>query len=63
MRQIPGLDMPSNVAKFWRSYVHVGVVTYAWGAFAVLAYSLTSPAPTRRSPRRGRHATPVTAVG
>ena len=39
MRQIPPLDMPSNVAKFWRSYVYVGVLIYSLGASAVLIMS------------------------
>jgi diguanylate cyclase (GGDEF)-like protein len=47
MRQIPALDMPPNVAKFWRSYVYVGVLTYSLGASAVLIYALTAPSPHR----------------
>ena len=45
MRQLPALDMSSNVTKFWRSYVYIGVLTYSLGASAVL--------PTRW-PRRDR---------
>src|SRR5580658_7849414 len=45
MRQLPALDMPSNVTKFWRSYVYIGVLTYSMGATAVLGYSLARPAP------------------
>ena len=29
MRQLPALDTSSNVTKFWRSYVYVGVLTYS----------------------------------
>ncbi len=47
MRQIPALDMSSNVTKFWRSYVYVGVVSYSLGAFAVLIYALAAPGPHR----------------
>ena len=39
--------MSSNVTKFWRSYVYIGVLTYSLGAFAVLTYSLTAPGPHR----------------
>ena len=49
MRQLPALDMSSSVTKFWRSYVYVGVLTYSLGAFAVLAYSLTTPGPHRQA--------------
>jgi diguanylate cyclase (GGDEF)-like protein len=35
--------MSSNVTKFWRSYVYVGVLTYSMGAAAVLGYSLATP--------------------
>ena len=45
MRQLPALDMSSNVTKFWRSYVYIGVLTYSLGAFAVLIYSLTTTGP------------------
>jgi diguanylate cyclase (GGDEF)-like protein len=47
VRQIQALDMSSNVTKFWRSYVYVGVLTYTMGAFAVLVYALTEPVPHR----------------
>jgi diguanylate cyclase (GGDEF)-like protein len=45
MRQLPALDLPSNVTKFWRSYVFIGVLTYSMGATAVLAYSLATSGP------------------
>jgi hypothetical protein len=47
MRQLPELDMPSNVTKFWRSYVFIGVLTYSMGATAVLGYSLATSGPHR----------------
>ena len=49
MRQLPALDMSSNVTKFWRSYVYIGVLTYSLGASAVLVYSLTTPGPHREA--------------
>ncbi len=49
MRQLPALDMSSNVTKFWRSYVYIGVLTYSLGASAVLVYSLTTPGPHRQA--------------
>jgi hypothetical protein len=49
MRQLPALDMSSNVTKFWRSYVYGGVLTYSLGAFAVLAYSMATPGPQRQA--------------
>jgi diguanylate cyclase (GGDEF)-like protein len=49
MRQLPALDMSSNVTKFWRSYVHIGVLTYSLGASVVLVYSLTTPGPHRQA--------------
>jgi diguanylate cyclase (GGDEF)-like protein len=45
MRQLPALDTSSNVTKFWRSYVYIGVLTYTMGATAVLGYSLARPGP------------------
>jgi diguanylate cyclase (GGDEF)-like protein len=45
MHQPPALDLSSNVTKFWRSYVYVGVLTYSMGAAAVLGYSLATPGP------------------
>jgi diguanylate cyclase (GGDEF)-like protein len=54
MRQIHALDMSSNVTKFWRSYVYVGVLTYSMGAFAVLVYALTEP---------GSHRTALVVLG
>ena len=49
MRQMPTLDMSSNVAKFWRSYVYIGVLTYSLGALAVLILSLTTAGPHREA--------------
>jgi diguanylate cyclase (GGDEF)-like protein len=49
MRQIPALDMSGNVAKFWRSYVYVGVLTYSLGALAVLTLALATPGPHREA--------------
>ena len=45
MRQLSALDTSSNVTKFWRSYVFIGVLTYSMGATAVLGYSLASAGP------------------
>lgn len=42
--------MSSNLANFWRSYVHIGVVTYSMGAFVVVFYALATPSgPHRRA--------------
>ena len=41
--------MSSNLANFWRSYVHIGVLTYSMGALAVVVYSLTTPGPHRHT--------------
>ncbi len=41
--------MSSNLANFWRSYVHIGVLTYSMGALAVLVYALTTPGPHRQA--------------
>ena len=41
--------MSSNVTKFWRSYVYVGVLTYSLGALAVLTYALTTSGPHRQA--------------
>jgi diguanylate cyclase (GGDEF)-like protein len=49
MRQIPAFDMSSNVTKFWRSYVYVGVLTYSLGTLAVLTYALTTSGPHRQA--------------
>ena len=49
MRETPAHGMSTNVAKFWRSYVYVGVLTYSLGAFAVVLYALTSQGPHRRA--------------
>src|SRR5258708_26804389 len=40
-------DTSSDLASFWRSYVHIGVLTYSMGAFAVVTYALTTPGPHR----------------
>jgi diguanylate cyclase (GGDEF)-like protein len=45
MPQIPAFDMSSNVTKFWRSYVYVGVLTYSLGALSVLVYAMTASGP------------------
>ena len=45
MRQPPALDMSSNVTRFWRSYVYIGVLTYSLGA---------APSWATRWPRRAR---------
>jgi diguanylate cyclase (GGDEF)-like protein len=49
MRRSPLEDMSSNLATFWRSYVHIGVVTYSMGASAVVVYSLATPGVHRRA--------------
>ncbi len=50
MRRSPSQAMSSNLASFWRSYVHIGVVTYSMGALAVILYALTTPGePHRRA--------------
>jgi diguanylate cyclase (GGDEF)-like protein len=42
--------MSSNLANFWRSYVHIGVVTYSMGALAVILYAVATPSgPHRRA--------------
>ena len=41
MRPLPA--MSSNVTRFWRSYVYIGVLTYSMGAAAVLGYALATP--------------------
>ena len=46
--RLSALDMSSNVAKFWRSYVYIGVLTYSLGAFAVLVLLVTTPGRTGR---------------
>jgi diguanylate cyclase (GGDEF)-like protein len=48
MRPPPAPDMSSNVTRFWRSYVYIGVLTYSMGAAAVLGYSLATPGPHQR---------------
>jgi diguanylate cyclase (GGDEF)-like protein len=47
MRQPPAHDTSTNLASFWRSYVHIGVLTYSMGAFAVVVYALATPGPHR----------------
>src|SRR5271169_6250826 len=50
MRRPPSQTMSSNLANFWRSYVHIGVVTYSMGALAVILYALATPGgPDRRA--------------
>ena len=48
MRQLPALEMSTNVTKFWRSYVYVGVLTYSLGASAVSSTRWPRRAPTGR---------------
>jgi len=49
MRSSP-LQAPStNVASFWRSYVHLGVLTYSLGALAVMVFALIEPVPHRQA--------------
>ena len=36
MHQPPAHDTSTNLASFWRSYVHIGVLTYSMGALAVV---------------------------
>ena len=43
MGHTPAHDTTTNVASFWRSYVHIGVLTYSMGAFAVVVYALATP--------------------
>ena len=33
----------NSMDDFWRSYVHIGVLTYSLGALVVLAYALATP--------------------
>ena len=33
----------TNLASFWRNYVHIGVLTYSMGALVVVVYALTTP--------------------
>ena len=42
-------DTSTNLASFWRSYVHIGVLTYSMGALAVVVYALTTPVPHREA--------------
>jgi diguanylate cyclase (GGDEF)-like protein len=49
MRQSPTYEASTNLANFWRSYVHVGILTYALGASAVVVYALTTPGPHRQA--------------
>ncbi len=48
MRQPPAQDTSADLATFWRSYVHIGVLTYSMGAFAVVLYALATPGPHRQ---------------
>ena len=39
-----GAHLTSNTMEdFWRTYVHIGVLTYSLGALVVLAYALATP--------------------
>jgi len=49
MRQPRAHDTSTNLASFWRSYVHIGVLTYSMGAIAVVVYALTTPGPHRQA--------------
>ena len=49
MRQPPLHDTSTNLASFWRSYVHIGVLTYSLGALAVVGYAMTAPVPHRQA--------------
>ena len=49
MRQPPPHDNSTNLARFWRSYVHIGVLTYTMGALAVVVYAMTAPVPHREA--------------
>ncbi len=43
MRPPPAHTTSTNLASFWRNYVHIGVLTYSMGAFVVVVYALTTP--------------------
>ena len=45
MRQPPAQTTSTNLANFWRSYIHIGVLTYSLGALAVVVDALTTPGP------------------
>jgi len=49
MHQPPAHDTSTNLASFWRSYVHIGVLTYSMGALAVVVYAMTTPVPHRQA--------------
>ena len=49
MRQPRAHDTSTSLASFWRSYVHIGVLTYSMGAIAVVVYALTTPGPHRQA--------------
>ena len=49
MRQPPADDTSTNLATFWRSYVHIGVLTYTMGALAVVVYALSTSVPHRQA--------------
>ena len=49
MRQPRVHDTSTNLDSFWRSYVHIGVLTYSMGALAVVVYALTVPGPHREA--------------
>ena len=43
MRRYAASATSKSMDDFWRSYVHIGVLTYSLGALVVLAYSLATP--------------------
>ena len=49
MRQPSADDTSTNLATFWRSYVHIGVLTYTMGALAVVVYALSTSVPHRQA--------------
>jgi diguanylate cyclase (GGDEF)-like protein len=49
MPQTPAHDTSTNLASFWRSYVHIGVLTFSMGALAVVVYAMTTPVPHRQA--------------
>ncbi len=43
MRRSAASLTSNSMDDFWRSYVHIGVLTYSFGALVVLAYAVASP--------------------
>ncbi len=43
MRRTAAHVTSNTMEDFWRSYVHIGVLTYSLGALVVLAYALATP--------------------